>query len=295
MPWFSFHGGHSGDYCRHARGKLADVLEAARARGFTAYGLTEHGPRFQPADLFPDEAGLTPADLAAAFARYLDDADGLRRETAPGLEVLVGFESEVVPVATWPRLMGDLRSDARIDYVVGSVHYVEGQCIDLSAERTAEVARALGGREALQLAYFDAVTAMVETFRPEIVGHIDLIRKFDGRSPVFSRPVFAAIERALEATRAAGAVLDVNAAPARRGFGPVYPLPGILRHARAMGVKVTLGDDSHGPDDVGRGLDAARAAIADAGYREVHHLTRDAGAVVWRAAKLEDVRPNDGA
>jgi histidinol-phosphatase (PHP family) len=58
-------------------------------------------------------------------------------------------------------------------------------------------------------------------------------------------------------------------------MGPVYPIPWILERARAIGVPVTLGDDSHGPADVGVGLDACIRAIAAAGYREVHYLTKE--------------------
>jgi hypothetical protein len=58
-----------------------------------------------------------------------------------------------------------------------------------------------------------------------------------------------------------------------------------------MGVPVTLGDDSHGPDGVGVGLDACLEAIAAAGYREVHYLTRREGRVSLEQAWLEDVHP----
>ena len=27
MPWFSYHGGHSGQFCRHAKDMLAAVVE----------------------------------------------------------------------------------------------------------------------------------------------------------------------------------------------------------------------------------------------------------------------------
>jgi len=58
-----------------------------------------------------------------------------------------------------------------------------------------------------------------------------------------------------------------------------------------MGVRVTLGDDSHGPDDVGVGLDACLRAIARAGYREVHRLGRRDGVVRALAVPLADVGP----
>jgi histidinol-phosphatase (PHP family) len=132
---------------------------------------------------------------------------------------------------------------------------------------------------------------MVEQLRPEIVGHFDLIRKFDGPEASFGAGTWKHIEGALEAIRAAGAMLDVNAAPARRELGPVYPLPPLLKRACEMGIPVTLGDDSHGPGDVGVGLDACMRAIDQAGYRRIHYLTKELGELRRESAPLEDVRP----
>ena len=92
--WFSYHGGHSGAYCRHAQGSLRDVLQAACVRGFTSYGLSEHVPREFREDLFPDEQDLAPADLAAMFDAYVEEALRLRAGFEGRLEVLVGFEAE---------------------------------------------------------------------------------------------------------------------------------------------------------------------------------------------------------
>src|SRR5438105_7706030 len=63
MPWFSYHGGHSGQFCRHAKGELEAVVERAIATGFTHYGLSEHCPRYRSEDLFPGEEDLGPAGL----------------------------------------------------------------------------------------------------------------------------------------------------------------------------------------------------------------------------------------
>jgi histidinol-phosphatase (PHP family) len=132
----------------------------------------------------------------------------------------------------------------------------------------------------------------VQTLRPEIVGHLDLVRKFDGPSASFSPASMRHAERTLEAVRACDAMLDVNCGAFRRGYSPVYPLPEILARARRMGIAVTLGDDSHGAHDVGVGLDACMAAIASAGYREVSYLARREGVVVRCSVALSEVRPN---
>lgn len=293
MPWFSYHGGHSGQFCRHAKGDLDAVVERAIAAGFTHYGLSEHCPRYRSEDLFPGEEDLGPDGLVAAFNAYTAHARKLRERIGDRLDLLVGFETERLPPGDWESRMRGLREQVKPDYIVGSVHDVDGHAIDFSPEKTREVAAALGGTEVMQTLYFDAVIDLVQALRPEVVGHIDLIRKFDGPQPAFSPRVRRRIDDALEAVRAAGGVLDVNCATHRRGLGPVYPLPEILARACQLEIGVTLGDDSHGAHDVGVGLDASMRAIANAGYREVSYFAHGAGGnIERRAARLESVKPN---
>jgi histidinol-phosphatase (PHP family) len=255
MPWFSYHGGHSGQFCRHAKGDLERVVARAVEAGFTHYGLSEHSPRYRPIDLFPGEEDLTPDDLVHIFEAYQSRAHELRAQYAGKLDLLIGFETERLPPDCWAQRMRDLRAQFTPDYIVGSVHDVDGHVIDFSPEQTARVAEAIGGVELLQKKYFDAVKDLVTQLRPEVVGHIDLIRKFDGPTPSFSPAVYKHIDGALEAVRSVG------------------------------------GDDSHGAHDVGVGLDASMRAIAGAGYTEVHYLAKPDQQVSLRKAPIGDVRP----
>jgi histidinol-phosphatase (PHP family) len=296
MPWFSYHGGHSGQFCRHAKGELEAVIERAIATGFTHYGLSEHCPRYRTEDLFPGEEDLGPEGLVATFEAYTAHARKLRERIGDRLDLLIGFESERLPPGDWVARMKSLREQVKPDYIVGSVHDVQGHVIDFSLEKTREVAAALGGVEVMQTLYFEAVIDVVQALQPEVVGHIDLIRKFDGPDPKFSPRVKRRIDDALEAVRVAGGVLDINCATHRRGLGPVYPLPDILARACQLGIGVTLGDDGHGAHDVGVGLDASMRAIAAAGYREVNYFAHAAdGSIERRAAKIEDVKPQAAA
>jgi histidinol-phosphatase (PHP family) len=291
MVWFSYHGGHSGEFCSHAKGDLASVVQAAVDAGFTTYGLSEHCPRFLPEHLYPEERDVAPADLLALFRRYVATALELRERHAGALELLIGFETEALPLGDWPQKMRELRSSAAFDYIVGSVHSIGDTWIDMNVETSERVAEASGGWEATRCSYFDSLAEVVATLEPEIVGHVDLIRRFEAPTFRFSAHALTHAERVLEAALASGSALEVNAAPVRRGFGPAYPGPQVLERARVMGVPVTLGDDSHGPDGVGVGLDACLEAIASAGYREVHYLTRRHGEVVLVGAPIEQVRP----
>ncbi|HKO90232.1 MAG TPA: histidinol-phosphatase [Polyangiaceae bacterium] len=291
MVWFSYHGGHSGEFCGHAKGQLSAVVQAALERGFTTYGLSEHAPRYELQHLYPEESGLTPSDLQLKFERYVHTASELRDQCADRLELLIGFETEALPVQSWATTMQALRSSASFDYIVGSVHSIGDTWIDLNPETSERAARENGGWEALRALYFERLACLVETLRPEVVGHVDLVRRFEAPDFRFSASALSHAERVLEAALAAGSAIEVNAAPARRGFGPVYPGVQVLSRAREMGVPVTLGDDSHGPEGVGIGLDACLQAIALAGYRSVHYLTRREGRLSLEQAPLEQVRP----
>lgn len=291
MPWFSYHGGHSGQFCRHAKGSLAEVVEQALAAGFTHYGLSEHCPRYRDEDLFEEEEELGTEGLIALFDEYAQEARRLRDEFAGQLELLVGFETERLPPEDWVAAMTRLREAVQPDFVVGSVHHVDARCIDYSKDQTEALARELGGRVELERAYFDDLTDLVAELRPEVVGHLDLVRKFDGADAAISEDAWPNLLRTLEAAEAYGSVLDVNAGAHRRGLSPVYPLDPILERALRMGIGVTLGDDSHDAHDVGGGLDACVAAITRAGYQEVAYFARREGIVQKLSAPIAEVEP----
>lgn len=274
MVWFSHHGGHSGEFCQHAKDTLREVVERAVALGFTTFGLSEHCPRFRQRDLYQEELPLTPSDLQAHFARYIAEARKLQAEFADRIELLVGFETEALPEDNWREAMASISAQHPFDFIVGSVHSVQGTYVDYKPEITRALQQQLGGWDELCIAYFEEVAQLVETLRPPVVGHLDLVRRFEGHDFTFGPKVWPAIERALDVTRQAGALLELNAAPVRKGFGPVYPAADILSLAHRMGIAITLSDDSHGVSTVGGGLDVCLREAARVGYRELYYLTR---------------------
>lgn len=48
----------TGQFCRHAKGQLEEVVQEAIRKGFRVYGLSEHVPRYRVEDLYPEEVIL---------------------------------------------------------------------------------------------------------------------------------------------------------------------------------------------------------------------------------------------
>lgn len=285
----SLHGGHSGEFCEHASGSLREVVEAALARGFSVYGVSEHAPREEARFLYPSERekGYTIERLREEFEAYAVTARALADEYAGRMTLLCGFEAEVVPAARYRALMTGHRQRHGFDYMVGSVHYVDEIQIDGERADFAQAVAAAGGLEAFAVRYYDLVTEMTEALRPDVVGHLDLIRKNAPPEADLATPAIRqAVDRALEAAREAGAVLDLNTAGWRKGLGTPYPAPWLVRRAREMEVAFCFGDDSHGPHQTGEGVGQARQYLLENGVQTIRRLTRESGQVVWQTVDL---------
>ena len=285
----SLHGGHSGDYCDHAEGKLEEFVDAALARGCKVYGFTEHGPRKEDRFLYREERelGWDAAHLDAVFVQYASHVETLKRAYAGRIVLLKGFEAEVVPRACYEEVVKSLRARFDFDYIVGSVHWVDEIIIDYTLAEFERAVDHCGGLEQLAIRYYETVAEMVERLRPEIVGHLDLVRKYAPDELAVDSPrIRAAACAALDVIASRGGLLDVNTAGYRKGLGRPYPAPWLVRAAAERGIGFTLGDDSHRPSEVGYGLTEARTYLMDLGVKEVAVLFPAESGIERRATPL---------
>jgi histidinol-phosphatase (PHP family) len=267
-PLVSVHGGHSGEFCSHARDRLEDILAAYRDQGFLWVGITEHMPAARP-ELVPDDeraAGLSAADTQARFGAYFRTARELQQRLSGKLDVLVGFEAEIYSDSS--EFLAGLIREHRPDYVVGSVHHVHDLIIDASPEVYREAAARSGGLDGLYCDYFDLQHTLLEAIAPAVVGHFDLIRMFDPdyRERLVRPEIWMRIERNLRLVREQRSLLDFNVRALSKGASEPYVSAPILARAKELGVPLAPGDDSHGVADVGRHLDRAIALLERLGF-----------------------------
>lgn len=289
-PWrISLHGGHSGEFCEHAEGTLRSVVEAAVAGGLTTFGLSEHAPRSEDRFLYPSERqkGFTIGRLQSDFAAYVTEAKALAQEFADRIEIFVGFEAEVVPATGYADEMLAIREKYALEYMVGSVHHVGEIQIDGSAEEFHSAVAEAGGVESLAVRYYDTVAEMVARLEPEVVGHLDLIRRnAPANADLQNAAIAAAADRALQSVQESGAILDLNTAGWRKNLGNPYPAPWLIRRATEFGIGFCFGDDSHGPTQVGDGIDRARDYLLELNVANIRALSRSPGGIVSTVVPL---------
>jgi len=281
--WYvSLHGGHTAEFCDHGEGRLRDLLEAAAAKGFRTYGVTEHAARVEERFLYPNERdmGWTIEKVQDDFARYAETVFALADELAGRLTVLRGMEAEVVPADGYAELMLAYRRRYAFDYMVGSVHYVDEMPIDNTARQFEVAIEAVGGLDRLAIRYYQTLADMAAALKPEVIGHFDVIRKLGWRyGDVATLAIRTAAAEALEAVREHDCILDLNTAGYRKGLDTPYPDVWVLELARDMNIPFALGDDSHAPDQVGAGFHEGREYLLSHGINTVTVLQRDGNAI----------------
>ena len=269
MPAYSkvsVHGGHSAEYCGHAKDTLEQVVSAYIEQGFEWVCLTEHMPTKNASLIGPEEQQqkFTVDELHIRFDKYFAEARRLAHLYHDKIDILVGFETEAY--SGYQAEIDELISHHKPDMLVGSVHHVEDILFDASAEEYQRAVDKCGGIENLYCQYFDKQLELINRFRPQVVGHFDLVRIYD---PEYNKrwDVPSIQQRALrnlERINELGLILDYNFRALVKGASEPYLSAPWLARAIELGIAITPGDDSHGCDSVGgeyaRGVDFLLAA-----------------------------------
>lgn len=255
-PLVSIHGGHSGEFCCHAKDSLREVIEEYVMQGFLWVGITEHIPPPSDGFVYPieEKAGFTATELYDRFSMYMETVKGFQKEYSSDLEILVGFETEAY--SGYVEHNQQLISEFQSDYIVGSVHHVNDLDFDSNAEEYEKAKLKAGGLIELYIQYFDLQHELIEKLKPAVIGHFDLIRLFDPdyKKTLQHPDIVERIDRNLTLIAELGLIIEFNLKAWQKGADEPYLSESILLKAFEMGISIVPGDDSHGVDTVGMNL-----------------------------------------
>jgi HisJ family histidinol phosphate phosphatase len=270
--------------------RLAPLLEACAAKGIVP-GIREHAPLPARYRLGPDGDYL--------FAMRVDEVDGFLGEFV-GTGVPVGFEVDHIEgqESETRAIVEELCAKARglgvpVGGLTGSVHFIRGCVPDLDpgvdkgglphilcdyAETVMQAHLAEHGAEATLREYFAAVRGLIGTGFYDVIGHIELIRKWDrldehGRSALYGavEDVYAAeLERTLKLAAEADIVVEYNTSGRDIVIGRPYLSDEAVRMCVRHGVRLALSSDTHLPKHVGRYFPEATARLRELGVRTLY-------------------------
>ncbi|WP_420459281.1 histidinol-phosphatase [Neolewinella sp.] len=252
-------------------GEPRDYVEQALREGFSRYGFSDHAP-------IPlhDMGSMKMAELTT-YSRVIGE---LQQEYADRIRLYKSLEVDYIPEVMnveSPHIL-----EASLDYTIGAVHYVDyladGQ--PWSFQRPNPVfERGIntifgGSTRRMVERYYELVREMVTTHPPDIVAHLDRIkrRNVDGRYwDERADWYLAAVEETLEAVVGAGCIMEVNT----RGIylnetEDTYPTDWIVARAHARGIRLQVNSDAHRREHISGGFREAYRILEDIGVERVY-------------------------
>ena len=91
---------------------------------------------------------------------------------------------------------------------------------------------------------------MLQTLKPQVIGHFDLIRLFRPKFSL-SQKVWNLIKRNVSEIKSFQGIVELNSRALKKNLPHVYPQEDILDYMISKDILFTLSDDSHAPDQVG--------------------------------------------
>jgi len=232
--------------CNHAEGTVDEYIQRAIELGIDIYGFSEHAPMD-----FDEKYRLPFEDMQA----YTDDILTAKEQYKNDINILFGYEVDYLPGH-----MDDRVLNAAVDYLIGSVHFIDKWSFDnpefIAGWKDKDI-------DEIWKAYFEATEAMAKSGKFDIVGHLDLIKVFKFMPKQDTRIL---AKNALQAIKRSNMVLEVNTAGLRKPVSELYPSRALLEEAYTLDIPITFSSDAHAVDQIGLGYDLATTLAKDIGY-----------------------------
>ncbi|MBD3188811.1 histidinol-phosphatase HisJ [Candidatus Bathyarchaeota archaeon] len=251
--------------CRHAEGIEEDYILAAIRENLKVIGFNEHFPMsYLPRSIPVEEYAM---DLEE-FPEYIKEATRLREAYKEEITVKISTEVDYFEPA-WKQIVEFLKPFLdQLDYIYGSVHVVDDWAVD--DERFSNKWQD-NDKDIIYGKYYKALIAMVRRGYFDVVGHLDLPKKF-GHHP--SAPMDGILDVLLDAIKENDMVIEVNTAGLRKPIREIYPSRTILENCFEKDIKITLGSDAHEPSHVGYEFNSTIEFLKEIGFEGIYTFNK---------------------
>lgn len=231
-----------------------EMVLAAVEKGFDALGFSGHGYTKR-------DSSFCMRDTAG----YISEIRRLQSKFSDKLQVYLGVEEDLIHPAE--------RKD--FDYIIGSSHYIckDGNfySIDGSPASFQECIDLFGGDPiAMTEAYYDTFCTYINQRKPDIIGHFDLVTKFDemnGFRLMQDKTYTTQAEKYLKYALCSGSIFEVNTGAIARGMRTMpYPSEQLLYTIKKEGGKVILSSDCHDRNKLDCYFTETRQYLRDIGF-----------------------------
>lgn len=218
-----------------------DMVKSAIKKGLKIIGICCHS--------YTDFTSGCCINLESEFV-FIAEINRLKEKYKDKITVLCGIEKDLYTT----------KVTAEYDYVIGSIHHfkIDGKYyfIDRAKDefmRTVE--QVFGGDYYLAIErYYESLAKIVEKTDCDIIGHFDLVTKYNEGDNLFStiHPRYVgAYRKAVDKLVGFNKPFEINTGAISRGYrSHPYPAKEIIEYIKQKGGKFILSSDSHSKENI---------------------------------------------
>lgn len=227
-----------------------EYIEAAIKLGLKEIGFSDH--------LNPLGGDLSWCMDHRRLPSYAEHILALKKKHSD-IAVRLGLEIDYLPGTD--KVTEEIISSAPFDYIIGSVHYMGEETVDLGPEFY------LGKNiDLIYENYFNLVCEAASTGFYDIMGHADLVRIHRFRPENDITHLYSMMASAFEIHDVA---FELNTNGRNKPLHDFYPDKNYLNIFAEHGVPVCVNSDAHFPDRTGQFFGEAYDLLKRAGYSEM--------------------------
>ena len=236
-----------------------EIVRTALQKGFTRLGFSGH----------------MDADIHMDFDAYLAEIHRLQTVYRDRLEILCGVELDT---------LYDPAGIHDVQYIIGSTHFLdvdseEPMSVDSSPEQLRRLAVEFYGGDCYRMAaaYYELEATVHERTGCDMIGHFDLITRFndqlhflDEDDPRYIRPALEAMEYLVKA----GIPFEINCGAVNRGRKKeFYPNRRLLKALHDFGGEIVISSDAHQKELLDGAFREAAQTAVECGFTHTNILT----------------------
>ena len=238
--------GHT-TYC-DGKNKAEDYILTAIEKNFVSVGLSGHSYTAFDTEPCMSEKGTQ---------EYLKEMRNLKEKYKDKIEVYIGIEADF-----YTGYDKNTDKEMGFDFRIGSVHYIKDKvkdeyyCVDNTPEILAYGIKNYdnGNEKTFIEAYYDNIIEMLHKQSPNIIGHLDLVKKFNKNNKYFDENADwykNKVEEVLNEIAKTDAIVEINTGGMSRGWTDTpYPSIFILERILEKNIPITLSSDVHSVENI---------------------------------------------
>jgi len=219
----------------------SEIVNKAIQLGVQEIGFSDHSYT-----AFDDSYCMKKEDIE----KYKSEIKKLKEEYKDKISIKLGIEQDYF----------SSENTDDYEYVIGSVHYifVDGRYIEIdnSATSLQDAIEHYFNGDALALAekYYETVSKIFDRIDADIIGHIDLLTKFNEKIKIFdenNERYINAWKSAVDKLIVHNVPFEINVGAITRGYRTTpYPSNEIIKYIKQNGGRLILSSDSHNANTI---------------------------------------------